>query len=117
MKVISNSDLNWSKIKTKLFLLIFPICFFVASCINDEEDIVQTKDYFPSKTGNYWIYSVVDSFTSKVEIVKVRVIETKRLTSGETLSKWEYSSATKADTDFIFIKLDTILFYDDAALT
>jgi len=74
-------------------------------------NITYSKEYFPNKPGDQWVYNVYDSVLNTQEIVTVRVIGTKELPDKNVAKVWLFEYPDVTDTSYVVTLKDTILFY------
>ena len=96
------------------FIVILAIVL-LSSCRKDDTDSPLTpmlSSDFPSTIGSQWVYKRTDSTTNVVDTFTVKIVGQTTMPNGQIAKLWEYTYATRVDTNYYVIVGDTLKQYN-----
>lgn len=100
-----------------LYFLVLLLAFGCKKSNTNNNDNNKSSDVFPNRTGDTWIYHVVDTAKGAGDFITeydmtVSITDSIRLAGGVVANIWVYHSPNNTDTNYVYQDRDTVKFID-----
>ncbi|MCX6227152.1 MAG: hypothetical protein NTV01_20785 [Bacteroidia bacterium] len=95
-------------VSIRIFLILLVV---LSGCMKENECPKLSREYFPNRIGNWWVYDRFDSLAMEKTILKVEIKRDSVWKDGLTYKMWVFNKSNLYDTLYVRTTIDSVLFY------